>query len=629
MQSRLEQHLSRLPWYHAALAALVYATTIAPTISHTDSGELAAVAYSGGIAHPTGYPLFTLLGWIWTRIPIGNVALMLNILCLLFVVGGVYFFSKSIGKLFASWRVRIKGLPNDGQDRVMIGQILAQTGGTLFLAFSHTVWMQSTSIEVYSLHMLLLCLNLYLLVSAHLSPQGSLKPWLWLAGGLALGFSNHLSFFAILAPTAFFFFRHQGFKKEAFLNLGKMLAIFIPLLTILYLYLPLRAGGSPALNWGDPSNGDQFWYHVSGRQFRVWMFTGLDAFLEDFKQFFIQLPGEFFFSLFLILPGLWYAIKKKRPFLHAIGSMMLVNLLYACNYHIKDPEPYFIPTFMVLAIWMAMGIRFLWVHAQIPKAFRPGLALILGLFLILQVGLNHGRVNQQDQWQYEDYARVALNSLPPNAVVISKSWDFFVAPAYYLQYVEGLRQDVTIVEYQMLHDRHWYPKHIQTNDPALATALEPELTLWDEAVDEFDLGGVLNPVKLGSNFTALFNAMFNKLGQRPIMIGPEIFPQAFASDGIRLPDQLTLYPSNYFFKVIPANSISTYFPLVEESNGIRMPKRPYEPETENLVQVWGDILAQRAIYELLFDNKDAARQLVGKVKELDPKRQLPQTLLGL
>lgn len=629
MQSRLAQHLSRLPWYHAALALIVYATTIAPTISHTDSGELAAVAYTGGVAHPTGYPLFTLLGWLWSRIPVGNTALLLNILCMLFVAGGVYFFSKSIGILFGSWRVRIKGLPRNGQERVMVGQYLAQTGGALFLAFSHTVWMQSTSIEVYSLHMLLLCLNLYLLLMAHLSPAGSLKPWLWVAGGLALGFSNHLSFFAILGPTAFFFFRHQGFRKEAFVTLAKMLALFIPILALIYLYLPLRAGAGPALNWGDPSNGEQFWYHVSGRQFRVWMFTGMDAFIEDFKGFFLALPGEFFFSLILILPGLWYAIKKKRPFFHAIGSMMLVNLLYACNYHIKDPEPYFIPTFMVLAIWMAMGIRFLWVHAQIPNAFRPGLALVLGLFLVLQVGLNHGRVNQGDQWQYEDYAMVALKSLPPHAVVVSKSWDFFVAPAYYLQYVEGIRQDVTIIEYQMLHDRHWYPNHLRTNDIALTTPLDAELTAWNEAVDEFDLGGVLDPAKLGSRFSALFNGLFSKLGQRPIMIGPDIFPQALASDGIRLPDRLTLYPSNYFFRVIPANEISNYNPLVEESNAIRMPKRPYEPETKNLIQAWGDMMAQRAIYELLFDKKDAAKQLVDKVRELDPERKLPATLLSL
>lgn len=629
MQSSLEKHLSRLPWYHAGIAVLVYATTIAPTISHTDSGELAAVAYTGGVAHPTGYPLFTLLGWLWTRIPILSPALQLNILCLLFVAFGVFFFSKSIGLLLGNWKIRIKGLPNNGQERVLSGQYLAQTVGALLLAFGHTFWMQSTSIEVYSLHILMLCLNFFLLLRAWFAPKEDVKPWLLLAGGLALGFANHLSFFAILAPIAVLFFARKGFRADAFLTVGKMLAIFIPLLALLYLYLPLSAGLEPALNWGDPTDIDSFWYHVSGKQFRIWMFTGMEPFVEELKGFFNGLTVEFYFGLVLLLPGLWYGFKYKRNFSIALASMLLVNILYACNYHIKDLEPYFLPSYLVMATFMAMGIRFIWVRVKLPAKARPVIGLVLGLAVAFQLVLNHGSVNQRDQFQYEDYARVALNSLPPHAVVISKSWDVFVAPAYYLQEVEGIRTDVDIIEYQILHDRHWYPNHIKRNSPELAGQLSKELEAWNEAVDEFDLGGKLDPYRLGTNFTNLFAGVFTKLGGRPIMIGPDIFPRALGSDGIGIPENKTLYPSSYFFEMIPANNISEYRPLPEESNAIRLPNPPYESETEYMIQLWGDMLTQRAVYELLFDNKDAAKQLVAKAKEIDPKRQLPRSLQGI
>jgi hypothetical protein len=46
----------------SVFAFLVYLKTLAPSVTFIDSGELAAVACTLGIAHPTGYPLFTLLG---------------------------------------------------------------------------------------------------------------------------------------------------------------------------------------------------------------------------------------------------------------------------------------------------------------------------------------------------------------------------------------------------------------------------------------------------------------------------------------------------------------------------------------------------------------------------------------
>ncbi len=629
MQSSLEKHLSRLPWYHAAVAALVYATTIAPTISHTDSGELAAVAYTGGVAHPTGYPLFTLLGWIWTRIPILTPALQLNILCLLFVAFGVFFFSKGLGTMLSNWTVRIKGLPNDGQERVLASQYMAQTVGALLLAFGQTFWLQSTSWEVYSLHILLLSLNFYLLIRAYFAPKAAIKPWLWLAGGLALGFANHLSFFAILAPVAVLFFVRWGLQRQSILTLAKMLGVFIPVLVLLYLYLPLRAAADPALNWGDPATGDAFWHHVTGKQFQVWMFTGMEAFTKNFSEWATGLIHEFYLGLILLIPGLWYGLKQKPKFTLAILSMLVVNVLYACNYAIKDLEPYFLPAYLAMAVIMVMGIRHLWIRAKLPAKARPLIGMLLGLAVVFEVALNHGNVNQRDQWQYEDYARVALNSLPPHAVVITKAWDVFVAPAYYLQEVEGIRTDVDIVEYQMLHDRHWYPNHLQRNAPELSLALANELNAWDEAVDEFDLDGILNPYRLGSNFSNLLNGVFTKLGGRPIMIGPEIFPATFGADQIQIPQDMTLYPSAYFYEMIPADQIQNYRSLPDESNAIRLPKGPYEPETEFLIKLWADMLAQRAVYEILFDNKEAARQLVNKVREIDPKRPLPKTLQGI
>ena len=53
-------------------AFLVYWSTAAPGVGFIDSGELSTVACTLGIAHPTGYPLYTLLGWVFSRLPVAH-----------------------------------------------------------------------------------------------------------------------------------------------------------------------------------------------------------------------------------------------------------------------------------------------------------------------------------------------------------------------------------------------------------------------------------------------------------------------------------------------------------------------------------------------------------------------------
>src|SRR4051812_26283170 len=68
----------------ASLAFIIYLLTCSPTINFTDSGELITVAWTGGIAHPPGYPLYTLIALGFIRLPFGDPAWRLNALSALF-----------------------------------------------------------------------------------------------------------------------------------------------------------------------------------------------------------------------------------------------------------------------------------------------------------------------------------------------------------------------------------------------------------------------------------------------------------------------------------------------------------------------------------------------------------------
>lgn len=63
----------------------IYLKTMHPTVAGGDSGELMGCACELGVAHPPGYPLFTMLSWLGTQvIPFGGPGFRLNVVSVLF-----------------------------------------------------------------------------------------------------------------------------------------------------------------------------------------------------------------------------------------------------------------------------------------------------------------------------------------------------------------------------------------------------------------------------------------------------------------------------------------------------------------------------------------------------------------
>src|SRR5215207_7572765 len=68
----------------SGVALVTYLLTLSPTVNFLDSGELITVGATGGIAHPPGYPLYTILGSAFIHLPLGDPAWRLNMLSALF-----------------------------------------------------------------------------------------------------------------------------------------------------------------------------------------------------------------------------------------------------------------------------------------------------------------------------------------------------------------------------------------------------------------------------------------------------------------------------------------------------------------------------------------------------------------
>ena len=173
---------------------IIYLFTLAPSVVQIDSGELATVQATLGIAHPTGYPLFTMIGYLFSLIPLPTTKIFqLNLLSAIYCSTGISVFVYTAKLVldninsFSTLKLTIKkgskgkkknkkeekkGIKTTINIPENIKHIVSLAGG-IILALSETYWMQSTSVEVYSLHLLLINIIILLLVNAYLADIGS------------------------------------------------------------------------------------------------------------------------------------------------------------------------------------------------------------------------------------------------------------------------------------------------------------------------------------------------------------------------------------------------------------------------------------------------------------------------
>ena len=174
------------PGLSAALAGLaaffVYLRTLAPTVMWYDMGEFATTARVLGIAHNTGYPLYILLGKLFTFLPVGDVAYRVNLMSAVFAALTVAVVYLIIHRL--------------------TGSRPAALLGCLTLAFSSTFWSNANWAESYPLNAFSVAIITYLLLCWRQSGRAWQLYLVFLAFGLSLG--NH-RLIVLLAPGILLF----------------------------------------------------------------------------------------------------------------------------------------------------------------------------------------------------------------------------------------------------------------------------------------------------------------------------------------------------------------------------------------------------------------------------------------
>ncbi len=494
-----------------AVPLAVYLLTLARDVTFVDSGELATAAITLGIAHPPGYPLFTLLGHILSWLPVGLPVARVAVLSALATAAASWFV----------WRTARALVDPEGRSGVVAWAALA---GALLFAFARTVWSQAVIVEVYALQAALTaaCLAAMLAaVGATGWPRSGLR-----GAGLLFGLclANHLTG-ALLLPSLLVavacVIRDRRRAGQAVAGPVLRALAWTPLPLLLYALLPLRSRMDPLVNWDYPDTLPRLLIHVSARQYQGNL--GREGLrLGELQRFALnQLPTEATLVLpLLAIVGLVLLLRRRPRAVAVTAPLLVAQILYNMAYPIHDIAVYYIPVVLVLGLWAGVGAAGLARWAASRAAWPRQVAgvtaaAVLAALGVLPIARNFAASDMHHFHLARYYVHDALAYADPGAVIVSGQWDRFTAPALYLRTVENLRPDVVILDVGRLGSP-MLARDLAHTFPELATACAPELAAMREIAFKAERGEAYDVARSRQLYQALQYALVHESQkQRP------------------------------------------------------------------------------------------------------------------
>ena len=425
----------------------VYAAGACPTIYVGDSGELVAAVHVLGIPHPTGYPLYVMLGKLWALlVPAGSIAYRLSL------------FSAACAALACALLY--------GAARQLALPLPAALLSALLLAFSPSFWAEANVQRVYALNTLFVALATFAALGwdARRDPR-------WFVATLfvcGLGATNHTfmavyaAAFAAAAALRVVAYARRASVATALRDLGlvwersgnrsaasgllrtlvaAVLAFTLGLLP--YLYLPLRSRADPPLDWGDPQTLGRFLAVVLRRDFweRAWYESPADL-LVIARDYLASFAAELtWLGAGLAAVGLIGDRRSAWPRLLFVLVMLGNFAVMAAHGSRSDLfiwHRYYVPSYAMAALLAGCGYRV--VVGRLPRALRLAPLAIPAVLLV-----TGWRTADRSGYRIaEAFSRAVLQSLPPGATLIASD-DNVLFVLIYLTMVEGLRPDVHLV----------------------------------------------------------------------------------------------------------------------------------------------------------------------------------------
>ena len=419
------------------VTGIIYILTLSRTINSFDSAELISGAYTLGIVHSPGYPLYLIIANAISRIPIATVPLKVNAF-------SAFAASSAVVCIFYA------GMK-------LSNALWSSALAALIVAFSRLVWSQAVVAEVYSLNLLLIaCVSLAALYW-NATPRTETLLILLFFYGLSL---THHPSALLLGPGILLLIlvKWRG-NQLSWRSVSLALALFaLPLM--LYLYFPVRFQANPSLNYV----GDYFNRNLTTLDGVLWMITGRmfsqeifgRGLAEGLSQL-MQLNTSLWLNLFgggviLTIFGIWTIRKHKGLSAFFIVSITAILVFFAF-YNVSDNAQMVAPALVLIAPFLAVGLhRFSHLILTSSLQSRSNLPMIqtviaLGTITIL-IATNWNYANRRDDLHAYSFAQQVMANVEENALILAQ-WTS-ATPLEYLQIVEGQRPDVEILDRGLL-----------------------------------------------------------------------------------------------------------------------------------------------------------------------------------
>jgi hypothetical protein len=431
-----------LGWLAFAGPLALFVASLAPGVAFWDTGEMQTVPYILGIAHPTGFPVFVLLGWLFSHLALaGSIAWRLSLMSALAAAGAAWL-------VFAA----VVELTDDG---------VAAGAAAILFATGEVLWTRATHAEVHDLALFFGALAIAAAIRA--GRRDSRAAAFVAALALGLGLATHpVVVFALpcvaLALTPYL----RGAGPGAARRLG--FVALAPLL--LYLYVPLRSAyveahtldptmvlgirGGSFWNYGAPSTPRAFMVYVTGSDFRPAAAFGAAATPPGLLRAIAAFDRDLYLQYGVIAVALAFAgavaLGASEPLLLAgLAFVVLGDVLFGGNFRAEsDPARYDLLAFWALAVAAGVGAARLCralLLRDCEGALDPPLRVSLTAGALLLAGLFPGAldtVRQQAALRSFEDARAlgpdVRRSTPDGAIVVAQ-WNF-ATPLAYEAYVE-------------------------------------------------------------------------------------------------------------------------------------------------------------------------------------------------
>jgi tetratricopeptide (TPR) repeat protein len=477
--------------FFAVLA--LYLAKLPPVLAPwRDTGEMTLAAATLGVAHPTSYPLYVLLGRLSILVPLGNPAYRLNLLsavagaaacallfsvlrprfgrlaaaaaaaCLAFNPG--FWAVAQVSEMYSLWVLSAVGLI------ALAGRLSADPSERLWPAFCYLCGVLLAN----RLDIILLAPGLvWLALSCRPSARGEDGLWLgaavFLVPAVAALSGSNLPAVALILATFLLRARGDGAARRIAWGLGAGLAGLS-----VYLYLPVRSSTGPLLDWNHPAAPANLLDSLLRTRYGGTLdlisrqYAAGELFLDNLRLWGAHLWDAFGPALALAAFGAAADLREDRSRFFGrfaawwwAGPVFLFLANMPPNPHAAAIiDPHYLLSDAVLLFWLASGVAAL-------GANRRALALAAIAAWPLTRGVP-GRLDRRAHFHTLDFAANVFRSAPPGSVVVAKK-DVQLYALWHYQTVAGRRPDLRVVS-QGLAGSPWYQADWRRRDRDLAVA---------------------------------------------------------------------------------------------------------------------------------------------------------------